>query len=401
MDLKSNEPFWLLKNGLLSSFPSLKTDESCEVLIVGGGITGSLIAHRCMEEGYDTVLIDRREVCNGSTAATTSMLQYEIDTPLYRLKEMIGEDGAVAAYKACAAAITHLEQLVEQVSSQSGFKTKASLYYAARKKDAGWLQQEMEARSSAGFAVDWLTEHEIAAEHGLHHAYGGIMSGQGGSMDAFRLSHELLAYNMQKGLRIYDRTQLGSVTDGRGVSTAFTACGHRIKAKKIIYCVGYESTKMIPEHFVNLKSTYAIVSEIDKELCSSFSDILVWNTSDPYLYMRTTDDGRMLIGGGDEDFYSASKRDRLLARKARALRNAFGRVRPGIPFCTDFIWAGTFGETKDGLPYIGTHPAFKNAFFVLGFGGNGITFSVTGMEMAAAWLEGRKHPLAQWFRFGR
>jgi glycine/D-amino acid oxidase-like deaminating enzyme len=33
-------------------------------------------------------------------------------------------------------------------------------------------------------------------------------------------------------------------------------------------------------------------------------------------------------------------------------------------------------ETKDGLPYIGKHPNFPSAYFVLGFGGNGITFSV-------------------------
>src|SRR5690606_13134040 len=77
MDLKSNEPFWLVKNGILASYPSLHEPISCDVLIVGAGITGSLIAHQCVAEGLDTVIIDRREVCNGSTSATTSMLQYE------------------------------------------------------------------------------------------------------------------------------------------------------------------------------------------------------------------------------------------------------------------------------------------------------------------------------------
>ncbi|ULT29112.1 FAD-dependent oxidoreductase [Sphingobacterium sp. E70] len=71
------------------------------------------------------------------------------------------------------------------------------------------------------------------------------------------------------------------------------------------------------------------------------------------------------------------------------------------PFFRDFSWAGTFGVTKDGLPYIGEHKAFKNSYFVCGFGGNGITFSVTAMEMVAFWLENRKHPLSEWFKFGR
>ena len=83
MDLKSNEPFWLVKNGIISSYPSLKNDESCDVLIIGGGITGSLIAHQMVKDGHKTILIDKREIANGSTSATTSMLQYEIDVPLY------------------------------------------------------------------------------------------------------------------------------------------------------------------------------------------------------------------------------------------------------------------------------------------------------------------------------
>ena len=82
MKLKSNEPFWLVKNGILNSYPSLRNDISVDVLIVGGGITGSLIAHQCIKDGHKTALIDRREIANGSTSATTSMLQYEIDVKL-------------------------------------------------------------------------------------------------------------------------------------------------------------------------------------------------------------------------------------------------------------------------------------------------------------------------------
>src|SRR5690606_30110355 len=117
------------------------------VLVVGGGITGSLIAHQCVEDGYDTVLIDRREICNGSTSATTSMLQYEIDTPLYRLEEMIGRAGAVASYQSCLRAIEQLDALSKRIRSASGFTMKDSLYYAALKRDVPWLQQELEARA--------------------------------------------------------------------------------------------------------------------------------------------------------------------------------------------------------------------------------------------------------------
>lgn len=401
MDLKSNEPFWLVKNGLLHSYPSLHDDLTCEVLVVGGGITGSLIAHQCVKDGYATVLIDKREVCNGSSSATTSMLQYEIDTPLYKLIEMIGEKGAVASYNACSKAIDDLGKISKKIKSEAGFTKKNSLYYAARKKDIAWLKKEFEARKNIGYDVKWLSENEILTKYDIHGSYGGILSTQGGSVDAFRLAHELLRYNKKRGLHIFDKTELVDVTYKKGYNQCTTASGAIIKAKKIVYCVGYESALMIPEKFVNLLSSFAIVSEVNKKLYLQHKDILIWNTSEPYLYMRTTDDGRFLIGGEDEEFQNPPKRDEMIGKKEQKLKTAFHKIFPDKEFHADFAWAGTFGETKDGLPYIGEHKDFKNSYFVCGFGGNGITFSVTGMEMVSKWLQGKKHPLSEYFRFGR
>ncbi|HET6543963.1 MAG TPA: FAD-dependent oxidoreductase, partial [Chryseolinea sp.] len=95
MKLRSSEAYWLLKNGIINSYPSLRENLTCDVLIIGGGITGSLIAFQLSGEGYKVVLIDKRDVSLGSTCATTALLQYEIDEPLYRLINKVGEQAAV------------------------------------------------------------------------------------------------------------------------------------------------------------------------------------------------------------------------------------------------------------------------------------------------------------------
>lgn len=401
MDLKSNEPFWLLKNGLTFSYPSLKSDESCDVLIIGGGITGSLIAHQMISDGYKTVLIDKREICNGSTSATTSMLQYEIDVPLFELAEMIGEKGAVQSYQGCSDAIDTLEKLSKQIRSDAGFKRKKSLYFASKKKDVDWLKKEYKARKDVGFDVKWLGADQIVRQFGFENTYGGILSRQGASIDAFKFAHELLEHNAKKGLKIFDKTEMKKVEYHKGFNLVTVDSGFQIKATKVIYCIGYESKTLLKENFVNLKSTYAIVSEIDDDKFKNITSTLVWNTDDPYIYMRTTDDGRLLIGGGDEDFYDAEKRDALLSKKEKEILKNLKKIKPDYHFYTDFVWAGTFGETKDGLPYIGEHKKFKNSYFVLGFGGNGITFSVTGMEMASQFMKNKKHSLSKYFKFNR
>ena len=401
MKLKSSEPFWLVKNGIINSYPSVREDLETEILIVGGGITGSLIAHQCIADGYETVLIDRREIGHGSTSATTSMLQYEIDVPLFQLIDLIGEKAAVECYWACHKSIDDLGKIVKQVKSDCGFKKKESLYFAAFQKDVKWLKKEYEARKKIGIPVKWLEADEIEKKFQLKNSFGGILSEQGGNIDAFNLTHDILAYNHKKGLKIFDKTDIKNTTYKPNGVTVVTEHGTTIKAKKIIYCNGFESTEIIKDNFVKLLSTYAIVGERFEDDQSYLNETLFWNTAKPYTYLRTTDDNRLLIGGEDEDFVNAEKRDELLNQKSDKLTKYLKKILPNYDFRMDFVWAGTFGETKDGLPYIGKHPNFESAYFVLGFGGNGITFSVIGMDLISQMLKNKKHPLQEYFRFRR
>jgi len=401
MKLTSFEPFWLIKNGIIESYPSLKEDLETEILIVGGGITGSLIAHQCIADGYRTTLIDKREIAHGSTSATTSMLQYEIDVPLYKLIKMIGEQGAVASYKACCDSIDKLKEIVDQVQSTSGFERKSSLYFAHTKTEAKWLKKEFETRKKYGLKVNWLQAEDISRDYKINHTFGGILSEQGASMDAFQFTHDVLKYNHEKGLKIFDKTEMNKIkyTDD-GIEVLVNDCT-RIKAKRIIYCTGYETTELIQENFVKLLNTYAIVGERHEDNHSHLNNILIWNTASPYIYMRTTDDNRLLIGGEDDKFGSLRKRNNRIEKKAQKLEKQLTKYLPEYDFTIDFSWCGTFGQTKDGLPYIGKHKDFPHSYFVLGFGGNGITFSVMGMSVISKMLKGKPDELAHFFKFGR
>ena len=111
MDLKSGYPFWAVRNGLMHAFPPLRDDLQCDVLVVGGGITGALIANELCAHGHDVAVIEQRDIGWGSTAASTALLQYEIDTHLIDLARQYGEAAAVLAYQACADAIPALREV--------------------------------------------------------------------------------------------------------------------------------------------------------------------------------------------------------------------------------------------------------------------------------------------------
>jgi glycine/D-amino acid oxidase-like deaminating enzyme len=400
MKLSSGYPLSLIKNGLLFSYPKLERDIKTDVLVLGGGISGALVAHYLIREGIDCTLIDARTIGLGSTCASTSLLQYEIDTPLHQLIEMVGEKNAVRSYKLGTSAITKLAKLAA-IAGVKDFEMKKSFYYAAYKKDLSFLKKEYEIRKKHGFKVAWLEEDQVFKQFGFS-SPGGILSDVAATTDAYVLTHRLLQYNVSKGLKVYDRTQVVSIKhDWRNVHLK-TQEKFIITAKKLVYATGYEVVDFISKPIVKLTSTYAIASEaFNFPVKLGKNDTVIWNTAQPYLYLRLTNDNRIIIGGRDEEFFSHFKRDKLIPAKTKQLQNDFKKIFPSIPFKTEFSWAGIFGSTKDGLPYIGAYKRLPNSFFALGFGGNGITFSQVAGEIVASLIKGKKNKDAEIFSFER
>ena len=161
MDLRSGASTWPIKNGLLATYPPLERDETCDVAIIGGGITGSLVAHRLVSEGIETVLVDKREMGTGSTAASTSLLQYEIDTELADLIDRVGVSHAVRAYQLGLEAIDQIAEMVRKIGDPCGFERTDSLYIASKRSHVAKLRREYECRRQYGFDVEYLDDKNV------------------------------------------------------------------------------------------------------------------------------------------------------------------------------------------------------------------------------------------------
>lgn len=399
MKLRSHEPFWLLKNGLINAYPRLEVDISCDVLIIGGGITGALMAYQLSGEGYNVVVIDKRDVGLGSTCATTAMLQYELDEPLHSLITHVGKRAAVDTYLEGVKAINDLEAIVHQVQSPCGFEPKQSLYVAHNPKALRSLEKEFKSRRESKLDVSWLTkpdldEYNITGE-------GAILSSAGGSLDAYRLTHDLLDHcRINFGLRVYDHTLADEIEFKNDRPLIKTNTGNIIQPASIVFASGYETQYFLEKKIVKLISTYATISE-PLVVPPWLNNTIVWNTDDPYLYVRSTPDGRVLIGGKDEPFKTSEKRDVLIDEKEKCLVESIHQFLPALTIIPDFTWAGTFGVTKDTMPYIGALRDFPHCYFVLGFGGNGITFSVMGMKIISDAMAGNKNRFLEYYSFTR
>src|SRR3954465_4867672 len=110
MDLKSGNLLWPALSGKRPRFPKLDQVLKCEVAIVGAGITGAMVAAALAEQSVETVIVDRRQPAEGSTAACSALVLYEIDVPLIELIRCRGLDHANRAYRAARRALDDLEE---------------------------------------------------------------------------------------------------------------------------------------------------------------------------------------------------------------------------------------------------------------------------------------------------
>ncbi len=228
------------------------------------------------------------------------------------------------------------------------------------------------------------------------------MNEESAQIDAYLASVTLLDYHMQRHrLKLYTHTQVITCKKTNSGFELSTDKGAKITCKQVVVAAGFEAGQFLPEKVMKLTSTYAVISEPVDSIYLWEGRSLIWETKDPYIYIRTTNNNRIIVGGEDEEFQDPVKRDDLLRTKTSRLEKKFRKLFPHIPFKTDMAWCGTFSSTGDGLPYIGEWPGKPVMHFALGYGGNGITFSMNAAQMIRNTITGKKDERYKVFGFER
>jgi len=398
--VRSREPYWLLRNGIGPAGATLDRSLECDVAIIGAGITGALVADALVETGLRVVVFDQRDIAQGSTSASTALLQYEIDTKLGALAQLLGAERAIRAYAACARSFSLLEKRMPELLQLSDYERRPSLYLAADDSGVAELKAELAARQAMGLQVSWLEADELRRRFGCHRP-GAILSELGAQVDPFRLARGLFAGAVRHGVKIFARSRVDAI-DQAGSVFRLRVGSHAVSAAHVVVCAGYESLRFLKSDVAQIHNTFALVTEPLDEPALATRLPLIWENATPYLYVRGTSDGRLIVGGEDVPFKSAAAREALLPRQIHRLSVKYGELFGSELPPVAYTWAGSFAETADGLPYIGAVEGMNPRLqFALCYGGNGITYSVHAGEMIRAGIEGRPHELDDVFGFKR
>lgn len=272
----------------------------------------------------------------------------------------------------------------------------SSLLLAGDTLDADGLRAEAQARRAAGLYAEFLDRRTLRERFGLSRA-GAILSPGNLGVDPRKLTARLLLAAIERGARCHAPTEATKFTATRNGVEVETVGGPGITAADVVLATRYELTALVPADGHRVVSTYAIATKPQPRALWP-ERMMLWEASDPYLYVRATPDGRVICGGEDEPFADEVMRDSLLADKAARIAAKLGKLLPDLDPTPRFAWTGSFGTTKTGLPWIGRLPGRPRIHAVLGYGGNGITSRIAA-EIVRAELTGARDADAELFAF--
>lgn len=398
-DLRTGRPLWLDRRLPNISVHPLKRKIRCDVLVVGAGISGSIIAESLSDAGLSTVIVDRRGPVRGSTPASTALLQYEIDTPLTHLSDRIGLDRAERLWRRSRLAVDALRERTRALGIKAQQASRDSLYLSGNVLNGEGLAREADARRRAGFEVSFLKPAQVLENYGIQGR--SAIAGRDNYMaDPRLLAAGYLNCAIAKGARLYAPVEVTDIEPSKAGVTVQTADGVEIGCTSLVIATGYENLKGIPSKGNKIISTWVIATRTQPRKIWP-TGCIIWEAADPYLYIRTTPKGHVICGGEDAEIADADARDALNEAKRERLVEKLGKLLPMIDPTPAYSWSGSFGNSETGTPTIGPIPKMPNCFAAMGYGGNGITFSMMAGQMLRGMITGNGDPDSDLVSFNR
>lgn len=371
-ELHTGRLYWPDTLDRIRAFPVLTESIRTRVAIVGGGLSGIFCACLLAERGIETALLEGGAIAGGSTMANTGLIHLGNDIMLCELSERIGRAAAELFYRSCKEAADDIARLAAGLPVDVEFKRTGCLYYASTEQDLPRLIREHAALAACGLEAELWTADDIGRKFPFRKP-GAIVTQGETLLNPLRFAVALADWAAGRGASLYERTEIvrrEPLTGGR--HRLHAAGGWTVDAEHVVYAIGYEPEQLRGRLLqADLNRTYVMVTGKQQSLDGWHGQWMIWETARPYLYLRTTPDGRVMAGGLDEPQpYPNSSRKSSRQTTLRLARRV-GALFPMLDMTPEYEWNATFGESLDGLPFIGEDPAEPNVHYSLGYGGNG------------------------------
>ena len=362
-------------------------NEEVDICIIGAGITGITCAYELSELGYSVNIIEKNEVCSGTTGNTTGKITSQHNAFYNYLINSFDEEIAKKYLEANEKAINQIEKRIEKENIDCDFEKLTSYIYTDKKEEIQILEKEYETLNKLGFESSYVKDLDLPFQ-----IEGAIGFKNQAQFNAVKYVNGLLERIEKNNVKIYTHTKAIDIDKFDEEYIVKTDKGN-IKAKFVIIASHYPFLKLQGLYSAKMyqSMSYLIAIETKKELPKG----MYISVSNPNLSIRRAKyEGKeiLLIGGGDHK-----------TGKYVTYEQAYGRLEE---FAKKYYpdakilkkWNAEDCISLDKLPYIGQVSSFlPNVYVATGYKKWGMTLSNVATDIIVDSIRGRKNPYADIF----
>lgn len=328
---------------------ALNKDIKTDVLVIGAGIAGILIAYMLKQNGREVIVIDASEIASGNTKNTTAKITSQHDLIYSKLIAEFGEEKARQYAKANELAIKKYKEIIEDKRIECDFEEKPAYVYSLNEVDV--LKEEVEAAKNLGIDAEFVQEANLPFK-----INGAVKFNNQAQFNPLKflkgISNELVIYENTRALEIKENLVVTS--------------GGNITAKNIVVATHYPIMNAPGYYFMKMhqERSYVLALENTSEIDGMYIDL------NKEGYSFRTYNNLLLLGG-----ISHRTGENEEGGSYDELRKVAKRLYPKAK--EKYYWSAQDCMTIDGIPYIGRYSSeTPNIYVATGFNKWGMTSSM-------------------------
>lgn len=350
--------------------PTLSSDLSVEVAIIGAGLAGILTAFFLQRQGKQVIVLEADRIGGGQTKNTTAKITSQHGLVYDKLIRKYGLAKARLYAKASQEAIQRYQNIIEENNIDCDFERLPSYLYSTREREK--LIREAKAASELGLPATYLETAPLPFS-----TAGAVCFENQAQFHPLKFLGQI-----SKDLEIYENTMVYSVKGHRIMTNQGT-----VNAEHIVFATHYPFPIIPGFYFLrqHQERSYVVAYSGEKKLAGMYYSI------DEHGLSLRSFENLILLG---DSMHRTGKNES--GGSYAAIRE---QAKTYMPEAKEVAhWSAQDCKTHDLLPLIGIYSRFRPYWYVAtGFKKWGMAFSMISAMMISDKICGKENPYQKLF----